>query len=127
MAPEDSHASTQLDDFLATMSRWATFPPVIPLLTGLCFVASTVFVYVWVDCSPWSGHGSYDISDALPMAIVCFVLGVGVGLPLLRGVVRIRDTGKPRPGIRVLAAVGATWVLAFLFQCSVFAIIEMSL
>jgi len=93
------------------MSRWATAPLVIPLLTGLSFAASTVFVYL----SFFSPGFSHD-PEALPVPIVCLILGVGLGFPLRRAMIRVRDTGRPRTGIRVVAGIGLAWILAYLVQ-----------
>ena len=110
MAHESLPAGARPEGRLAFISRWATAPLVIPLLTGLSFAASTVFVYV-----SWSPGFSHH-PEALPIPIVCFVLGVGLGVPLRRAVMRIRDTGRPRTGIWVVAGVGLAWILAFPVQ-----------
>lgn len=116
MAEERLQENLQAEDRRATMSRWATAPLVIPLLTGLDFVATTVFAYLGAQGN--YGHGSYGISNALPMAIICFVLGVGLGFLLRQGVERRLDSKSGL--VPALVVVGALWVVALLFQATIF-------
>ena len=125
MATENSHASTQSDSRLASVSGWVTRAPVIPLLTGLCFVASTVLAYVWSDLG--NDYGDDLIFLAVPMAIVCFILGLALGFPLRQNIVRIRDNSEFGQGIMALILVGIIWVLAFLVQFVFLAVCYLSM
>lgn len=117
MAQEGVQTSVRSDGRLASVSRWVTRSPVIPLLTALSFVASTVFAYILLEDQ---GHGFYGMREALPMAIGSLILGIGLGPFLRRAMMRIRDAGPSRPDIGILARVGLAWILAFLVQSFVF-------
>lgn len=102
---------------LARMSGWATAPPVIPLLTGLSFAASTAFLIPimppgflrFIASPPW-----------LLLPFVCLVLGVGLGFPLRRALMRILDTDRPSTGTRVVLGVGLAWIAAGLLQITLY-------
>ena len=75
MAHESLPAGVRPEGRLAPISRRATAPLVIPLLTGLSFAASTVFVYV-----SWSPGFSHH-PEALPIPIVCLSWALGWEFP----------------------------------------------
>jgi len=111
MARESSQAALEPEGCLARMSRWATAFLVIPMLTGLSFAASTIFFYL--TCFP---PGFSHDPEALPIPIVCFVLGVGLGFLLRRVMIRVRDAGRPRTGIWVVVGWGLAWIAAYYLQ-----------
>jgi hypothetical protein len=117
-----SQAGASRENRLAAVLHWVTAPLAIPVLTGLNFVATTVFAYVL--CRGDYGHGSYGIHEALPMAIFCLCVGVPLGYYLRWGV---ECELHHAPGlIRALLVVGVVWVGAFVVQAVVFWALIMS-
>jgi cation transport ATPase len=118
MTQVDSQASGPPEGRLAAMSRWATAPLVIPLLTGLSFVGSTVFAFVTF----WQGFFGDEGKDlrVLPMAILCLIVGICLGFPLRRTMMRIRDEGQPRADNWVVVGVALAWLLLLFVQYTIF-------
>lgn len=114
MAEETLQAGVEPEDRLARLSRWATAALVIPLLTGLSFAASTVFGFVY------SGGRGFIEDVVWPLAIILLIPGIGLGFPLRRVVIRIRDTGRFRRDIWVVVGVGLAWILAGFVQSMLF-------
>jgi uncharacterized RDD family membrane protein YckC len=117
MAQESSQPSVRPEGRLATISRWATAFPVIPLLTGLTFAASTVFACVAAGAGDW-------LLSMLGFAIPLLIVGIGLGFLLRRAMMRIRDSGRPGPRIWVVVGVGLVWILAFFGQFVIFAFLH---
>lgn len=114
MAGKNPQAGVEPEGYLARVSRWATTPWVIPLLSGLSFAASTVFAF-----ESTVGPGFFE-DVVWPLAIILSIPGIGLGFPLRRAVIRIRDTGRFRPDIWVVVGIGLAWTLAGFVQSMLF-------
>ena len=127
MTQETSQAGVRPEGCLASMSRWATTLLVIPLLTGLSFVASTVFACVYGMGGGWrDGWLSSGRLWVVWVAVIfSFIVGVGLGIVLRDTMMRIRDTGRIMEGIWGLVGVGFAWILAFFVQFAYFILVSM--
>jgi hypothetical protein len=118
MTEESSQAAVGREGCLIRISRWATAPLVIPLLTGLSFAASTVLAFAGTGVQGYSFFQGKDL-DQLSMMRFCLILGIGLGFPLRGAMVRIRDTGLSTRAILVMVGVWLAWGLALFVQWSV--------
>jgi hypothetical protein len=114
MTEESSQAAVGREGCLTRISRWATAPLVIPLLTGLSFATSTVFA---LAC--FGGRGfirGFIEGGGWGMAVILLIPGIGLGFLLRRAVMRIRDAGRFRRDIWVVVGEGLAWLVAGFVQ-----------
>lgn len=113
MAEEIPQAGVDREDLLARVSQWAVTYPVIPLLTGLSFAASSAFLCLVMP----PGFFSFLLSwPWFMIPDVCLILGIGLGFPLRQVLMRIGDKERPKTDKWILVGVGLAWILACLAQ-----------